>query len=40
MKTLLEESAFISLGDQTAGEIDLEEAPSMRTRRVEGLKAS
>ena len=39
MKPLLEESAFISLGDQTARErLILEEAPSMRTRRVEGLK--
>ena len=39
MKPLLEESAFISLGDQTATErLILEEAPSMRTRRVEGLK--
>ena len=39
MKPLLEESAFISLGDQTATErLILEESPSMRTRRVEGLK--
>ena len=39
MKPLLEESAFLSLGDQTAKErLILEEAPSMRTRRVEGLK--
>ena len=39
MKPLLEESAFLSLGDQTATErLILEEAPSMRTRRVEGLK--
>ena len=39
MKPLLEESAFISLGDQTATErLILEEAPSMRTRKVEGLK--
>ena len=39
MKPLLEESAFISLGDQTATErLILEESPSMRTRKVEGLK--
>ena len=39
MKPLLEESAFLSLGDQTGVEkMILEEAPSMRTRRVEGLK--
>ena len=39
MKPLLEASAFLSLGDQTAKErLILEEAPSMRTRRVEGLK--
>ena len=39
MKPLLEESAFLSLGDQTATErLILEETPSMRTRRVEGLK--
>ena len=39
MKPLLEESAFLSLGDQTGTErLILEEAPSMRTRRVEGLK--
>ena len=39
MKPLLEESAFLSLGDQTGVErLVLEEAPSMRTRRVEGLK--
>ena len=39
MKPLLEESAFLSLGDQTGIErLILEEAPSMRTRRVEGLK--
>ena len=39
MKPLLEESAFLSLGDQTGAEkLILEEAPSMRTRRVEGLK--
>ena len=39
MKPLLEESAFLSLGDQSGIEkLILEEAPSMRTRRVEGLK--
>ena len=39
MKPLLEESAFLSLGDQMGTErLILEEAPSMRTRRVEGLK--
>ena len=39
MKPLLEESAFLSLGDQTATErLILEESPSMRTRKVEGLK--
>lgn len=39
MKPLLEESAFLSLGDQSGVEkMILEEAPSMRTRRVEGLK--
>ncbi len=39
MKPLLEESAFLSLGDQSGVEkLILEEAPSMRTRRVEGLK--
>ena len=39
MNPLLEESAFLSLGDQTGTErLILEEAPSMRTRRVEGLK--
>ena len=39
MKPLLEESAFLSLGDQTGVErLILEEAPSMRTRKVEGLK--
>ena len=39
MKPLLEESAFLSLGDQTGVEkLILEEAPSMRTRTVEGLK--
>ena len=39
MKPLLEESAFLSLCDQTDVEkLILEEAPSMRTRKVEGLK--
>ena len=39
MKPLLEESAFLSLGDQSGVEkLILEEAPSMRTRRVEGFK--
>ena len=39
MKALLEESAFLSLGDQTGIEkLVLEEAPSMRTRKVEGNK--
>ena len=39
MKPLLEESAFLSLGDQTGTErLILEESPSMRTRKVEGLK--
>ena len=39
MKPLLEESAFLSLGDQSGVEkLILEEAPSMRTRKVEGLK--
>ena len=39
MKVLLEESAFLSLGDQTGLEkLVLEEAPSMRTRKVEGRK--
>ena len=39
MKPLLEESAFLSLGDQTDVEkLILEEAPSMRTRKVDGLK--
>ena len=39
MKPLLEESAFLSLGDQTGVEkLILEEAPSMRTRKVEGFK--
>ena len=40
MKALLEESAFLSLGDQTGLEklVLEEEAPSMRTRKVEGRK--
>lgn len=39
MKPLLEESAFLSLGDQAGIEkMILEESPSMRTRQVEGLK--
>lgn len=39
MKALLEESAFLSLGDQTGLEkLVLEESPSMRTRKVEGIK--
>ena len=39
MKPLLEESASLSPGDQTGVEkLILEEAPSMRTRKVEGLK--
>ena len=39
MKPLLEESAFLSLGDQTGLEkLVLEESPSMRTRKVEGNK--
>lgn len=39
MKPLLEESAFLSLGDQSGVEkLVLEESPSMRTRRVEGMK--
>ena len=39
MKALLEESAFLSLGDQSGLEkLVLEEAPSMRTRKVEGIK--
>ena len=39
MKVLLEESAFLSLGDQTGLEkLVLEEAPSMRSRKVEGRK--
>ena len=39
MKPLLEESAFLSLGDQTGLEkLVLEESPSMRTRKVQGIK--
>ena len=39
MKPLLEESAFLSLGDQSGVEkLVLEESPSMRTRKVEGKK--
>lgn len=39
MKPLLEESAFLSLGDQSGVEkLVLEESPSMRTRKVEGNK--
>ena len=39
MKPLLEESAFLSLGDQSGVEkLVLEESPSMRTRKVEGTK--
>lgn len=39
MKPLLEESAFLSLGDQSGIEkIVLEESPSMRSRKVEGIK--
>ena len=39
MKPLLEESAFLSLGDQSGLEkLVLEESPSMRTRKVEGTK--
>lgn len=39
MKPLLEESAFLSLGDQSGVEkLVLEESPSMRTREVEGIK--
>lgn len=39
MKPLLEESAFLSLGDQSGIEkLVLEESPSMRTRKVEGVK--
>ena len=39
MKNLLEEGAFVSLGDQTKVEkLQLEESPSMRTRKVVGTK--
>mgnify|MGYP000894489857 CR=1 FL=1 len=39
MKSLLEEGAQLSLGDQTRTErLVLEESPSMRTRKVEGRK--
>ena len=39
MKPLLEESAFLSLGDQSGIEkLVLEESPSMRSRKVEGEK--
>lgn len=39
MKPLLEESAFLSLGDQSSIEkLVLEESPSMRSRKVEGIK--
>ena len=39
IKPLLEESAFLSLGDQSGVEkLVLEESPSMRTRKVEGIK--
>ena len=39
MKPLLEESAFLSLGDQSGIEkMVLEESPSMRSRKVEGTK--
>ena len=39
MKPLLEESAFLSLGDKSGVEkLVLEESPSMRTRKVEGTK--
>lgn len=39
MKPLLEESAFLSLGDQSGIEkLILEESPSMRSRKVEGIK--
>ena len=39
MKDLLEEGAFVSLGDQTKVEkLQLEESPSMRTRKVVGTK--
>lgn len=39
MKPLLEESAFLSLGDQSGIEkLVLEESPSMGSRKVEGIK--
>ena len=39
MKPLLEESSFLSLGDQSGIEkLVLEESPSMRSRKVEGIK--
>ena len=39
MKPLLEESAFLSLGDKSGVEkLVLEESPSMRSRKVEGVK--
>ena len=39
MKPLLEESAFLSLGDKSGVEkLVLEESPSMRSRKVEGTK--
>ena len=39
MKPLFEESAFLSLGDQSGIEkLVLEESPSMRSRKVEGIK--
>ena len=39
MKPLLEESAFLSLGDQSGIEkLVLEESTSMRSRKVEGIK--
>ena len=39
VKALLEEAAFLSLGDQTKTEkLQLEESPSMRSRRVKGPK--
>ena len=39
MKPLLEESAFLSLGDKSGIEkLVLEESPSMRSRKVEGIK--
>lgn len=39
MKTLLEDGALLSLGDQSKTDrLYLEESPSMRTRKVEGPK--